>query len=137
MDKEQAKSYKRELYNTAFAVLKLHMDNSEAHTLSTSISDKCTTVCQQAWNDGERHIKNAMSCKNGGEPVRVLSKEDLEQDIMRDIESGGLSKDQKLKYITELNKLQDNYSNDPDTEWIVELVQYLCPVCDKKQPKFY
>lgn len=124
------KEYWTPFYDAAFQSLKKEHGNVKAGSYAKAIANKCMTIALQVWEDGGEHIASDMICETGDTHAHGFDKQQIIDRIAHRIATGGLTKDQELKYIAELNKLQDNYNDQVDEEYVVELIQYLCPVCD-------
>ena len=129
------KQYWTRFRDSAYIISQQHIkDNSLANALSSALANECTTIGKEIWEKAIESIRNEIYDENDSH-ARALDKKAVINKIPSRINAGGLTKDQELKYIAELNKLQDNYSKEIDSEWVVELVQYLCPVCDADKVK--
>ena len=130
------KAIKKERYNIIYADLKAHasLDSKEAHRVANVINARCNTLFKEAIEQEREYIEfHKCDSVSDMEHTRILDKNAVMKRIETRIKAGGLTKDQELKYIAELNKLQDNYSKEIDTEYVVELIQYNCPACDGAQ----
>ncbi len=135
---QEHKAIRKQLYNIIYGDLKQHckLDNKEAHRIGVLIVDSCTTLINDVVKGAKRSITPAIEDVDimpDDSSAQDLDKEAVILKIQRRIKAGKLTKEQELKYIAELNKLQDNYTSDLSTQLRIELVNFLCPVCDGAQ----
>lgn len=132
MEKDTLTKYRMQVFNAIYPIIKGYVDNDKdrATAATKSISAECSTVIERAWGEAEGQVEKQIATENGDACIQALDKEKIIAKIVARISTPGLSKEQELKYIAELNKLQDNYNETEDNEYVIERVQYPCPVCD-------
>ena len=102
----------QDIYNICYPLCKVYTDNSSAAALAKTIQKKL-----------QRYIKTlSLSSSPHTGTTKQLSREDIIQSLMVEIQLN--EGKEKLAFITELNKLEDNYKGKTDTEIHITIIDY-------------
>lgn len=102
----------KELYSILFKLLQPSEGNKEGNRIARAISKPLSD-----------HISESYSLiKNTDIPPRILTRDDIITELYTCI--ARTSGPDKLKYITELNKLEDNYKGKVETDIHITIVDY-------------
>ncbi len=102
----------KDTYNLIYPMCKVYLDNSTASALAKTINKTIT-----------RYIKStSLSTVSRAGAKATLSRDDIVADLMTEIQLSE-GKD-KLAFITELNKLEDNYKGKAEIEVNITIIDY-------------
>ena len=113
------KYFKKTLYENIYSILKEHIDNAKAFSVA---KDAITSLANNIDRYIDSRLHDAISPERAKNGLK-MSREDIIQEIMISIKLAS-GKD-KLAFISELNRLEDNYKSAAiDPEIIINVVSY-------------
>lgn len=109
----------KEIHDILYEALRVNHSAKLSHNIANTITTKVKSLIS---SEAKLIIKKLQSSNDPSVSTRVLSRDDVISELYQEI-ALATGKD-KLAFITELNKLEDNYKGKTETDIHITLIDY-------------